>query len=267
LPKQKFLFCNINQFYEQMRELSSSFCSAVVFYTICPLPTAWANSWTRIARWASLIGFIIGGILGLSDFLLIYWGFSPLTRGAIIVAFWIGISGGLHLDGAMDTADGLAVTEPTKRLEVMKDSATGAFGAMAAIVIILLKTVALAEMTSYHWLNLILAAGWGRWGQLIAIALYPYLRETGKGAFHKENIHTVADLFWGSAFIFSGSIFLLFLIAIPWWKMLVIVSSCVAIALLPGYYFYCQLKGHTGDTYGAVVEWSEVLILLCLSRF
>jgi adenosylcobinamide-GDP ribazoletransferase len=248
-----------------MRQLSSSFCSAVVFYTIFPLPTTWANSWTRIARWASLIGLIIGVILGLFDFLLAYWGFSALTRGAMITACWIGISGGLHLDGAMDTADGLAATEPTKRLEVMKDSATGAFGAMAAIIIILLKTVALAETTSYHWLNLILAAGWGRWGQLIAIALYPYLRETGKGAFHKENIHKVADLFWGSAFILSGSIFLLFLIAIPWWKMLVIVSSCAAIAFWTGYYFYCQLKGHTGDTYGAVVEWSEVLILLWLS--
>jgi adenosylcobinamide-GDP ribazoletransferase len=267
LPKQKFFFGQIGQFYERMRQLSSSFCSAVVFYTIIPLPNAWANSWTRIARWASLIGLIIGLILSLSNFLLKSWGFSPLTRGAIITAFWIGISGGLHLDGAMDTADGLATTEPTKRLEVMKDSATGAFGAMAAIFIILLKTVALTEMTTHNWLNLILAAGWGRWGQLMAIALYPYLRETGKGAFHKENIHKIADLFWGSTFILSGSIFLLFLIAIPWWKMLVIVSSCAAIAFLPGYYFYCQLKGHTGDTYGAVVEWCEVLILLCLSRF
>jgi adenosylcobinamide-GDP ribazoletransferase len=248
-----------------MRQLSSSFCSAVVFYTVFPLPNTWANSWTRIARWASLIGLIIGAILGLSDLLLKYWGFSALTRGAIITTLWIGITGGLHLDGAMDTADGLAVAEPARRLEVMKDSATGAFGAIVAIIIVLLKTVALAETMSNHWLNLILAAGWGRWGQLIAIALYPYLKETGKGAFHKENIQTLADLFWGSAFILSGSIFLLFLIAVPWWNMLVIVSSCAAIAVLPGYYFYCQLQGHTGDTYGAVVEWSEVLILLWLS--
>lgn len=250
-----------------MKQLSSSFCSAVIFYTVIPLPLSWTNAWTRIARWASLVGLLIGGLLGLSDLLLQYWGFSTLTRSAVVTALWLGITGGLHLDGAMDAADGLAVTNPERRLEVMKDSATGAFGAMVAVVIILLKTVALTETSQYNWLFLILSAGWGRWGQLMAIALYPYVRETGKGAFHKENMQIVTDIFWGSAFIFSSSILLLFLKAFSWWNILVIVSGCAAIALIPGYYFYWQLQGHTGDTYGAVVEWSEVFILLWLSRF
>lgn len=250
-----------------MKQLGSSFCSAVIFYTIFPLPIAWTSSWTRIARWASLIGLIIGGILGLFDFLLQYWGFSLLTRGAIITTFWIGITGGLHLDGAMDTADGLAVTESSKRLEVMKDSATGAFGVMVAIIIIVLKIVALAESKNHLWLNLILTTSWARWGQLMAIALYPYLRETGKGAFHKENINKFTDVFLGSAFVVVGSIFCLFLIVVPYWKMLVIIIVCAVISIISGYYFYLKLQGHTGDTYGAVVEWSEVLILLSLSRF
>lgn len=249
-----------------MRELASSFCSAVIFYTILPLPLAWAKSWTRIARWASFIGLIIGAILGLLDFLLQYGGFSSLTRAAIITTLWLGITGGLHLDGAMDTADGLATTEPDKRLEVMKDSATGAFGAMVAIIIIVLKIVALVEIKESHWWVIMLAAGWARWGQLMTIALYPYLRATGKGAFHKENLQMFVDIFVGSSFIIGGSIFLLWLVVIPWWQILIIVSSCSAIAMLPGYYFYRQLQGHTGDTYGAVVEWSEVLILLCLSK-
>jgi adenosylcobinamide-GDP ribazoletransferase len=249
-----------------MKKLASSFCSAVTFYTILPLPLAWTNCWTRIARWASLVGLIIGGILGLSDLLLEYWGFSLLTRGAIITTLWIGITGGLHLDGAMDTADGLAVTDPERRLEVMKDSHTGAFGVMVAIIIIVLKIVALVENNNHQWLNLILTTSWARWGQLMAIALYPYLRETGKGAFHKENIDEFTDIFCSSAVVFGASICCLFLIAISWWKMLVIVTICSAIALMTGYYFYRQLHGHTGDTYGAVVEWSEVLILLCLTR-
>ena len=77
----------------------------------------------------------------------------------------------------MDTADGLSVTSSEKRLEVMRDSATGAFGAIAAIVILLLKTVAISEISLPLWLVLMFAAGWGRWGQVMAIALYPYLRE------------------------------------------------------------------------------------------
>ena len=249
-----------------MKQLSSSFCSAVIFYTIFPLPTIGANSWTRIARWASLVGLIIGGLLGLSDLLLQYWAIGDLTRSAIITTLWLGVTGGLHLDGAMDTADGLAVIEPERRLEVMKDSATGAFGAMVAVIIILLKTVALSENTQNNWLILIFAAGWGRWGQLMAIALYPYVRETGKGAFHKANLQ-LPDIFLGSGIILINSFLFLFLIAFSWWQILIMISGWVAIALAPGCYFYRQLEGHTGDTYGAVVEWSEVFILLWLGRF
>ena len=249
-----------------MKQLGSSFCSAVIFYTVLPLPVAWANSWTRIARWASLIGLIIGGVLALCDFWLQWGGFSTLTRSAIVIVLWIGITGGLHLDGAMDTADGLAVTEPSQRLEVMKDSNTGAFGAIVAIIIILLKTLALNETPQHHWLILILAAGWARWGQLIAIAMYPYLRETGKGAFHKENIQVVPDLCLGSAFVLIASILLLSLVADSLSNIAIVIGGCIAIAIAPGYYFYRQLQGHTGDTYGAVVEWSEVLLLLWLSR-
>lgn len=249
-----------------MKQLGSSFCSAVIFYTIFPLPLAWTNSWPRIARWASSIGLLIGGILALANLLLQYGGFSTLTRSAIITVLWVGITGGLHLDGAMDTADGLAITDPTRRLEVMKDSATGAYGAMVAIIIILLKTVALNEILDNNWLILIFTTGWGRWGQLIAIALYPYLRETGKGAFHQENLHPFPDIFIGSALVLIVSVFLLYLKAFSWLNISLIVLSCVAIALLPGYYFYRQLQGHTGDTYGAVVEWNEVLLLLWLSR-
>ena len=247
-----------------MKQLGSSFCSAVIFYTLLPLPLAWTNSWTRVARWASLVGLIVGGVLALSDLLLQYWGFTTLTRSAIITVLWLAITGGLHLDGAMDTADGLAVTDPLRRLEVMKDSATGAFGAMVAVIIILLKTVALGETAPDNGVILILAAGWGRWGQLMAIALYPYAKETGKGAFHKENLQ-FSDTWLGSAFVLITSVLLLFLKAFSWGQISVIISGCAAIALLVGYYFYRQFQGQTGDTYGAIVEWSEVLLLLWLS--
>ena len=250
-----------------MKHLASSFCSAVIFYTIFPLPSTWINSWTRVARWSSSIGLIIGVMLALSGLFLQYLGFSDLVCAAVVTVLWIAITGGLHLDGAMDTADGLAVTEPQKRLAVMKDSTTGAFGAMTAVIIIVLKTVTATEILQNSWLLLILIPAWGRWGQLMAIALYPYLRKTGKGAFHKENLQIFPDLFLGSAFILSGSLCLLLFIVSPWWKIGVIISGCMAIALVPGYYFYHQLQGHTGDTYGAVVEWSEVFLLLWLSRF
>lgn len=133
-------------------------------------------------------------------------GIPDLTRNVLTVAIWVGITGGLHLDGAMDTADGLSVTNPERRLEVMKDSATGAFGAIAAIIILLLKTVTLSEMSLPLWLVLLSATGWARLGQVWAIAFYPYLRETGKGSFHQENLRLPQDILLGLVVLlcFSG---------------------------------------------------------------
>jgi adenosylcobinamide-GDP ribazoletransferase len=39
----------------------------------------------------------------------------------------------------------------------------------------------------------------------------------------------------------------------------------VSIGIISGYWFYRQLGGHTGDTYGAVVEWTETLFLCLLT--
>ncbi len=250
-------------FWQGKKHVVRSFCSAVIFYTIVPLPTSWTGNWERITRWASLIGLILGGLLGLGDIFLQHCHIPELTRSALIVAIWIGITGGLHLDGAMDTADGLAVRDRERSLDIMKDSATGAFGAMAGAIILLLKTAALSEISDHSWLVLMLAAGWGRWGQLIAIALYPYLREQGKGAFHKKNIRLPQDILVGSIPLLFCSGFMLYLNLEFWVQCLMMFVGCTAIALATGYYFYYQLKGHTGDTYGAIVEWSEALIL-CL---
>jgi len=163
----------------------------------------------------------------------------------------------------MDTADGLAVQEPQRRLQVMADSATGAFGAMAAIAILLLKTAALTDLDSYRWLALMAAGGWGRWGQQLAIAQYPYLKPTGKGAFHKAAIRSHLDLLPGLLLLLglSGLQILIYRDRIMFAVGIALSGS--AIAFLTGAWFNHQLGGHTGDTYGAVVEWTEAL-LLCL---
>jgi adenosylcobinamide-GDP ribazoletransferase len=253
----------MNSILLSVEKLARSLGSAVIFYTIFPLPHNWTGEWQRLARWISLIGIAIGGLLGLLDWGLHWLGIPNLTRSALIITSWIAITGGLHLDGAMDTADGLAVMDAQKRLEVMKDSVTGAFGVMAAVILLGLKTTALSDLHNYRWLALMLAAGWGRWGQVMAIALYPYLRETGKGAFHKENIHLPQDVLWGLVLLLGVNSICWWLAPAQWLGILVAVIGSSAIALSTGFWFYWQLGGHTGDTYGAVVEWSEALIL-CL---
>jgi adenosylcobinamide-GDP ribazoletransferase len=236
---------------------------AIVFYTCIPLPSGWTLEFRRIARWAPFVGLLIGGLLALGDAGLQRLDVPIFTRTALVVVAWIALTGGLHLDGAMDAADGLAVQNPERRLEVMADSATGAFGAMAAIALLLVKTAALTEMDNYRWLALMAACGWGRWGQVVAIALYPYLKPEGKGAFHKEAIRPLPDVMMGLLLMLSLSGWQIFL-DIQHWKLSVLMTAGGwAIAMLTGAWFNHKLGGHTGDTYGAVVEWTEAL-LLCL---
>ncbi len=244
-------------------QLWLSLVGAVTFYTCIPIPAGWALEFRGIARWAPLIGLLIGGILGIIDFGLQYLGVPVLTRSAGIVVCWIALTGGLHLDGVMDTADGLAVQDRNRRLDVMADSATGAFGAMAAIAILLLKTAALTDIETHRSLALIASAGWGRWGQVVAISLYPYLKPTGKGAFHKEAIRTPHDILLGLLLLLSLCSLPLLLFKGVWWVSLEMAVGGSAIAFLTGAWLHRQLGGQTGDTYGAIVEWTEALFL-CL---
>ncbi|MDB9349432.1 adenosylcobinamide-GDP ribazoletransferase [Nodularia spumigena] len=241
--------------------------ASVIFYSSIPLPYINGLDFRRVAYFAPLVGLMIGGILGLCDLSMNYLGIPVLTRSALVVSLWMAITGGLHLDGVMDTADGLAVGNPEKRLEVMTDSATGAFGAMAAIALILLKTTALIEISDHRWLVLMAACGWGRWGQQLAIACYPYLKPTGKGAFHKAAIRSSKDLLPGLLLLFILSGLLILLDSQNLWFALSMILSGSAIATLTGLWFYHKLGGHTGDTYGAVVEWTEALFLCVLTIF
>ncbi|HEY9809473.1 MAG TPA: adenosylcobinamide-GDP ribazoletransferase [Halomicronema sp.] len=238
------------------------FAAAIAFYTCLPLPQAVTLEFRGIARFAPLIGVLLGGILGFLDAGLQQLGMPLLTRSALVVVAWIAITGGLHLDGVMDSADGLAVLDPQKRLKVMADSLTGAYGAMAAIALLLLKTVALHDLGSSRVLALMAAAGWGRWGQLVAITRYAYLKPTGKGAFHKDGTGAW-DLLPGLVILLVLSGVQIFFYKSQWLVGVGMALGGGAIAILTGAWFNYKLGGHTGDTYGAVVEWTEAL-LLCL---
>ncbi|WP_072620617.1 adenosylcobinamide-GDP ribazoletransferase [Spirulina major] len=241
-----------------------SFSSALVFYTRLPLPPHWPLRFERIARWAPLIGIVLGWGLGAIDWGLMQGGLSSLLRAIALALLWVWWTGGLHLDGAMDTADGLAVLDPERRLAVMRDSAAGAFGVMAAIAILALKTAALVEFANPGF-AIAAVAGWGRWGQGVAIAAYPYLRPTGKGAIHKTHQKLPQDVLLGLVCLLSLAALH---ISLHREKYIIILLGHGFLAVLTvgiGSWLARQFQGHTGDTYGAVVEWTEALGLVGLT--
>lgn len=250
---------------KKVEEAIAQFLAAIAFYTCLPIFTRQSLPFQDVARLIVLIGVLIGAILGALDGMLQVLNVPGLTRSVVVVLVWVAVTGGLHLDGAMDTADGLAVQDPQRRLQVMADSATGAFGAMAGAALLLLKVAALTDITAMRWLILMGVSGWGRWAQQVAIARYPYLKPTGKGAFHKLAIRSNWDLVPGFLLMVGISAVPALLHRDYGVLSLGLGGAGVAIALLIPAWFAHRLGGHTGDTYGAVVEWTEAFLLVILT--
>lgn len=93
----------------------------------------------RSLLWYPLVGLLLGLLLWGAHLLL---GQTPaLLQAAIILALWVGLSGGLHLDGLADTADawvgGFGDRERT--LTIMKDPRSGPIAVVVLVLLLLLK--------------------------------------------------------------------------------------------------------------------------------
>ena len=258
--------------------LLSQGMAAWIFYTRIPLPLPLTPTFDGIARWLPLVGLGLGCILAAWHWLL-SWLVPDGVRGILVTVAWLIVTGGLHLDGVADVADGLSINVHDsaqsqeeasqnegslspglqRRLEVMSDSRTGAYGVMALCILLIWKSMAVAGMSAPDGILLVLTPAWGRMGQLLAIGLYPYLKPTGSGHFLKASTRWPQDGIAGMVPL------LLTTAAIGFWGdwpfLLLWSLGSGLIAGSVGYYFDRALGGHTGDTYGATVEWVEVLCL------
>ena len=95
--------------------------------------------------WFPAVGAAIGAVLGLA-----WWGLSkvwpPGVVAAMVIAADLALTGMIHIDGLIDTADGLLPphADRERRLQVMKDPAAGSFGVAAVVAVLLLRWSALA---------------------------------------------------------------------------------------------------------------------------
>ncbi len=133
----------------------------------------------------------------------------------------------------------------------------------------LLALAAAAPPAVVAW-SLLLTAIWARISPLVAIARFPYLREQGTAAFHRQRRGPlVRELLPGLLLLAAGALAVLLLalgrgdprLALPLLPALLL--PALPALWLPGW-LGRRLGGHSGDSYGACVEWSEALgLLLC----
>ena len=142
-----------------MVQMASSLAIAFATYSRIPMPRVdWSEENRRYSLcFFPIIGMVIGaalcGWLLLCDALEI----GAMLRGCVGALIPLLITGGIHMDGFMDTCDALASWQPKeRRLEILKDSHVGAFAVIGCCAYLMIAAGLFSEMTVDHALLLAL---------------------------------------------------------------------------------------------------------------
>jgi len=208
----------------------------------------------RAVAWFPLVGLVLGSLLYCVHS-LVQIIFPANVSTALTLFVWVIFTRAFHLDGFMDTCDGLfGGFIPERRLEIMKDSRMGAFGIAGGVLILIIQYASL--VSSLNLLPaLVLATTLGRWASPLVIYTFPYAREDGLGIEMKRNVGLkevfLATLIAGIVSWFTLS-----------WFGLALMLGAAALAFLIAFYVMRLLPGLTGDIYGTVTTMVETLVLL-----
>ena len=245
-----------------MTALARAALAAVSFLTRVPVGRAIAFDGADVGRGAPLfplVGAVVGGAVALAGSLMARE-LPPLLAAALALAAGALLTGALHLDALADVADGLGGSTREDALRIMREHTVGAYGAVALISSLLVKTFALAELLAIDggaW-ALVAAGGLSRAAIVpLAVAL-PYAREgDGKGR--------VLDGAGRPAAVAAGLLGIA--LSLSFGLRGIVLAAAVA-ALTLGWGRFCRRRfgGVTGDLLGACCELAETLVLvLCVA--
>lgn len=237
---------------------------AVSLLTIVPVSAGeWREPRPGVAAWFAFVGLALGATAWAFLYVLAIAGLGAragLVSAALVVSGWAMLTRFLHWDGLADVADGLwGGATQERRLEIMRDSAIGAFGATAIALVVLVQVGAVASVAMSHRLEILLvvpalgrlAATCGAWlgtparpdglARLIIGRPGPGPMVVSAGAVSVCAAVLYVSLgLWGVAFSFLG----------------------VLCALVVPHLLSSKIGGVTGDIMGASVLVCETILLV-----
>ena len=235
------------------------FVAALQFLTIFPVRLkVSANALRRSIAYFPLVGMLIGGILyGLDR--LFTLAFPMILVNILLIIALAAMTRALHLDGFIDTCDGLAGGHsPEERLKIMRDSRVGGFGVIGGSLLILLQYIALTVVPDEHRMAaLLLMPTIARWTMVCAMFAFPYAREQGLGKIFQEGTK------WPWLAV-ATVITLASCLGLMWLNGLAVMAAALVIAAPVATWLSGKLRGLTGDTYGAINEIVEVSVLILI---
>jgi adenosylcobinamide-GDP ribazoletransferase len=235
------------------------FLLALQFLTIIPVGKAGYPEPGELGRsmaFFPLVGALQGVILVAADYLLLKVFPVSVASGLLLIILFL-TNGGLHLDGFVDTVDGLiAGATPEERLRIMRDNQTGAIGVVCVVVLLLLKFLCIEALApEARGIAVFMFPVAGRWAMTPMASWAGYARKEeglGKAFTGVDNI----TLFTATAIT---ALFLVLLFGL--WGLFPLGFLALLTYVITGF-FNKRLGGVTGDVFGFHSEVAEVFFLI-----
>ena len=262
--------------WQRLRYEARLWLTAVEFLTRIPIPAAtqFDPAWmSRCVRYFSWVGVLIGGCAA-----LVWWALQPALSSwlAAVLAFTASalITGAFHEDGLSDYVDGIGGGQSREHtLAIMKDSRVGSFGALALMLVTLVKIAALASVPMVDAvIALVFAHATARATAVTVMAALPYARDD---ATSKARPVAMGVTWLEVAVSWLPTIALITLIALiaalaaqcglsKQMPMALLTATLAAgiITTLLALQMKRRLGGYTGDALGAVEQCAEAVILV-----
>ena len=248
-----------------MKRLVKGFLMSLSMFSIIPLPKIWvATSFSWVGPSLPVIGIIIGLLWYGGVRAVIYLDIPLMIQAALIFLFPAMISGFIHIDGFMDTADAIfSRAELAKKQEILKDPHVGAFAAIMLGVYLLIGFSAVysvldAAVNAVVFIFIPIASR--NLAGIVLLTAKP-MKPTGFGAMFKENTK------WYHTFILFCILSLSILIGWSVGGVTVVYANASLIVggFAVSFYVIKQMGGISGDLCGFIITVSELFALLTLA--
>lgn len=235
------------------------FLTAVNFLTTLPWLSHRDVTAADVARSFSYFP-LVGAVLGLAAAVLDMAArqlFGITTTSVLVLALLVVVTGALHLDGFIDSCDGLfGGREPGRRLEIMRDSRIGSFGAVAVCMLLIAKFAALVSLPiAWRLPVLVVFPALGRWAMVYATVAFPAGRRDGLGNSMKAELSR-------SQLLIATLLMIAIAVAALGARGLIALVIVAIVTYLVARLILRKIPGLTGDSYGAINEVAEIVILL-----
>jgi adenosylcobinamide-GDP ribazoletransferase len=231
--------------------------SAFRTLTILPFPGWECKHQATTLYWFTVVGAVLGGLSYTLAWMVGPAG-SPILSGALITALLAFLTRAFHLDGLADTADGFGGGwTRERRLLIMKDSHTGAFGVVALVGALLVKCAAIAAICDFgngYWIFIILVLS--RYFLVFQTVINPYARPEGGTAGALVIESRLRHLLVATLQIVTAA--WIFLPSRLLRGVLLVFATGLAMTLIVAMMSRRKIGGITGDVLGATCELSEV---------